>query len=361
VSVDVDTAGLISWAKTKYGVELDPHELHGNAQDVRKRVASRLEAAAYDAIEGANLSGLAAFTAPEYGATQLAEWVKNKFGFEVSASELIKASKGQTPGVTPDSMIMAKAEELYERREIEYPVEFGMDMTQQLMRMNPQEGAAHFIAWANTKYKLGWTMDIFKTNSPQQVKAELIKASELQYAEKRLEADVAKATATKTDDELAAFFKERFELGLPDTMRYLTGEERANAIRSRIENLLRGELLHFERTILLDTLDTSWKDHLYAMDQLRDTINFRAFSQSDPRIEYKREGSQMFKSMLQSVRDRITDYVFKARITPGGGGGGGGMPRRAPAPMAPPRSVPNVAPAGTPLSGGGMISGPGLA
>jgi preprotein translocase subunit SecA len=50
----------------------------------------------------------------------------------------------------------------------------------------------------------------------------------------------------------------------------------------------------FERTILLDTLDQRWKDHLYAMDQLRDAINFRAFSQQDPRIEYKREGSHMF-------------------------------------------------------------------
>lgn len=355
VSVDMDTAGLESWAKSKYGVVLDPHDLHGSVQEVRKRVASRLEEAAYASIAAANLDGLSAFVTPEYGAQQMSQWVKKKFGFEVAGEDLLRAKRAGDPEKSPESLVLAKAEELYKRREIEYPVDFGMEMTQQLMRMNPQEGAAHFVSWANTKYKLNWTLEVFKTHTPQQVKQELLKASEAQYAENKLESDVARATATKTDAELEAFFKDRFGLGLPDSMRYLQGEERDNAIRSRIENLLRGELLHFERTILLDTLDTSWKDHLYAMDQLRDTINFRAFSQNDPRIEYKREGSQMFKDMLQSVRDRITDYVFKARITAGGGGPSGQAPARR---AVPPRAT---APAGAPLGGGGLISGPGLA
>ena len=55
-----------------------------------------------------------------------------------------------------------------------------------------------------------------------------------------------------------------------------------------------------ERLVLLDTLDTTWKDHLYQMDQLRDSIGFRAFSQQDPRIEYKREGQRQFLAMMES-------------------------------------------------------------
>jgi preprotein translocase subunit SecA len=114
-----------------------------------------------------------------------------------------------------------------------------------------------------------------------------------------------------------------------------------------MENMLRSELLYFERSILLETLDGSWKDHLYAMDQLRDSISFRAFSQNDPRIEYKKEGSHMFAGMLKTVRERVTEYVFKAKINPVP------APRPAPAPQRPPMG-----------GGGGMMTsgivGPGL-
>src|SRR5262249_54419763 len=150
--------------------------------------------------------------------------------------------------------------------------------------------------------------------------------------ENRLEKEVEAALACKTDAELEEHFKNRFKAALPDSMKHLSEDERPDAIRSRVENILRAELLHFERTILIETLDTLWKDHLYAMDQLRDSINFRAFSQQDPRIEYKREGSHMFVNVLQNVRDRVTDHIFKARLTPMAAPRGG-MPASATPPM----------------------------
>ncbi len=173
------------------------------------------------------------------------------------------------------------------------------------------------------------------------------------------EKEIEAALECKTDGALEAHLKERFSAPMPETMRYLEGKERTDAIKARIENILRAELLHFERTLCLDTLDSAWKDHLYAMDQLRDSINFRAFSQQDPRIEYKKEGSQMFLGMMETVKARITDYIFKARIAPpmggqggGFGGGGGGGPRSpGPRPMMPRGAEPMIS------SG---ITGPGL-
>src|SRR5690606_3116978 len=141
-------------------------------------------------------------------------------------------------------------------------------------------------------------------------------------------------------------------------------EEREQAVRSRVESVLRAELLYFERTMLLEVLDSIWKDHLYAMDQLRGSISFRAVSQQDPRIEYKREGSRLFKNMHEAIRDKITDYVFKLKLSPrlpGAGGPGG--------PMRPAQARPAVA-TGTGTSAdlypapaspvGGMIMGPGI-
>jgi preprotein translocase subunit SecA len=346
VAVDFDSQGLINWARTRFNVTLEPAELREGGAEERRKVRDLLVHAAHQAVEDADLSALDQFTVPNYGALQLVQWVKNKFGFEVSVDDIVRGLKADDELQRPAAVILRKAEELYRAREIEYPVEFAMELTHMMMRQSPAEGAANLVAWANMRFRLGWTMEVFKTHTPQKVKQDLLAASERHFAEGKIEKDIADAQATRTDEELDAFFKEKYGAGLPDTMRHLPADERRDAIRSRIENLLRSELLYFERTILLDTLDQQWRDHLYAMDQLRDSINFRAFSQNDPRIEYKREGSHMFKGMLQNVRDRVTDYVFKAKLTPQ-------APRARPQ-QAPPRAPAALGPFG------GTITGPGM-
>jgi preprotein translocase subunit SecA len=50
------------------------------------------------------------------------------------------------------------------------------------------------------------------------------------------------------------------------------------------------------------------------MDQVRESIGFRSFSQLDPRIEFKREGSRLFAEMFEHIQDRVTDLVFKAKM-----------------------------------------------
>ena len=82
----------------------------------------------------------------------------------------------------------------------------------------------------------------------------------------------------------------------------------------KIKQVQRAELAQLERTVLLQIFDGVWKDHLYQMDQARESIGFRSFSQLDPRIEYKREGARLFDEMFVHVQDRVTDLVFKAKM-----------------------------------------------
>jgi preprotein translocase subunit SecA len=368
ISVDFDSAGLINWARTRFGVEIDAAQLREGGEDERRRVRDMLAAAAERAIDAADLSGLDVYAAKDYGATQFAEWVQRKFAFQIDPAEVAKAHRHPDDGVTPASLVMKKAEELYKKREIEYPVDFAMEMTSVIMRQGGlQEGAANLVAWANGRFGLDWKLDVFKLG-PQKIKQDLLDASTKFVSENTLEKEVATAQACKTDAELEEHFKNRFKMPMPESMRYLEGEERTDAIRSRVENTLRAELLHFERTIVIETLDSMWKDHLYAMDQLRDSINFRAFSQQDPRIEYKREGSHMFVGVLQNVRDRVTDYIFKAKLSPTAPqamGGGGPMPSMgrpaAPRPLTMPvGAVAAPRATGAPSMGFSAITGPGL-
>ncbi len=71
------------------------------------------------------------------------------------------------------------------------------------------------------------------------------------------------------------------------------------------------QLRHIERMLLLQTIDSKWKDHLYSMDQLKEGISLRSFAQRDPLIEYKREGFEMFQAMYDSIHQEVVEMIFK--------------------------------------------------
>ena len=66
-----------------------------------------------------------------------------------------------------------------------------------------------------------------------------------------------------------------------------------------------------ERMVLLEIVDSAWKDHLLAMDYLRSAVGQRGMAQLDPKVEYKREGMRMFEGLWVSIGERVTDLVFR--------------------------------------------------
>jgi preprotein translocase subunit SecA len=70
-------------------------------------------------------------------------------------------------------------------------------------------------------------------------------------------------------------------------------------------------LRRLEKMLLLHVIDSKWKDHLYAMDQLKDGISLRSYAQRDPLIEYKKEGFHMFQMMYSSINQEVVEIIFK--------------------------------------------------
>jgi len=70
----------------------------------------------------------------------------------------------------------------------------------------------------------------------------------------------------------------------------------------------------FERSICLHILDTQWKDHLYAMDRLREGIGLRAFGQKDPLVEYQHEGYLLFSEMIARIKAETLEFLFKVTM-----------------------------------------------
>jgi preprotein translocase subunit SecA len=68
---------------------------------------------------------------------------------------------------------------------------------------------------------------------------------------------------------------------------------------------------HLERMVLLQVVDSRWKDHLYGMDSLREGIGLRAYGQRDPLVEYQHEGYAMFMDMIDRIKEETLEYLFK--------------------------------------------------
>ncbi|MFM9958813.1 MAG: preprotein translocase subunit SecA [Phycisphaerales bacterium] len=378
-AVERDAKGLSEWAERRFGLTITPNEID---KEPVKRVRDRLDDAAERKIDEADLSGLSRFMGKNYGAGELAKWLKETLDMTFTAEEI--GAKENDEQVM--EMILAKVRENYAKRENEYPVEFTMDMAMMMARQNPAQAMAFLSDWAIKRVgQTDWTPDRVKSTPPNKVRDELIAAYKVFVESGRMEKAVQEAIAIKDDDALEALLRDRYNSTFPLWIKRLKGEERDNAVRSRVEGFLRAELLQFERFVLLEVLDNAWKDHLYAMDQTRDAIGFRAFSQQDPRIEFKREGSRLYKEMQGKVRDRVSEYVFKMRLRPqmpppqapmqnqmqapmmAQPPGGPGAPSRPAMPAAngaaaalPGAGAPGRPPTVLNLGGAGTISGPGF-
>ncbi len=71
---------------------------------------------------------------------------------------------------------------------------------------------------------------------------------------------------------------------------------------------------HFEKAVMLQTLDSQWKEHLASMDYLRQGIHLRGYAQKNPKQEYKREAFAMFSGMLDSIKREVIGLLSKVQI-----------------------------------------------
>ncbi|MEW6098155.1 MAG: preprotein translocase subunit SecA [Pseudomonadota bacterium] len=84
--------------------------------------------------------------------------------------------------------------------------------------------------------------------------------------------------------------------------------------RSKVERVGREQFVQFERMVLLQSLDSHWREHLAALDYLRQGIHLRGYAQKNPKQEYKREAFELFAQMLDAVKMEVTRLLLTVRI-----------------------------------------------
>ena len=89
----------------------------------------------------------------------------------------------------------------------------------------------------------------------------------------------------------------------------------AKSVYKARQSLVPDEVIReFERFVILRTIDEKWKDHLYAMDQLREGINLRAYGQKNPLLEYKSEGFKMFQEVMEDMNSITVQRLFRTQL-----------------------------------------------
>ena len=91
-------------------------------------------------------------------------------------------------------------------------------------------------------------------------------------------------------------------------------EDFREAYSRRLETYGEEALGALERFLMLNSIDSKWKEHLYLMDALRSGINLRGYAQVDPKNEYKREGLARFEELLHHIADDVTNYILRVEM-----------------------------------------------
>ncbi len=124
-------------------------------------------------------------------------------------------------------------------------------------------------------------------------------------------------------DGLLDWYKQKFDIKVDlkehnietkENIEDLLLDTASKAYEDKEKEIGEEELRKIEQILLLEKVDTKWKDHLYAMDHLKSGIGLRGYAQVDPKIEYKREALIMFETMMSSIREEVTDLIFKLRV-----------------------------------------------
>jgi preprotein translocase subunit SecA len=100
----------------------------------------------------------------------------------------------------------------------------------------------------------------------------------------------------------------------PDDLVELAQERVRKAYDERERAFTEPVMRQIERVVMLQTLDSLWKDHLLAMDHLKEGIGLRGYAQKNPLYEYQKEGFSMFEAMMRVMQEDVVEKAFSVQL-----------------------------------------------
>ena len=282
---DWNWEALAKFANTRWHLAIRDRELK---QVGRDQLDTFLLEKATAAIAKVDLSAGREFLEADYGVRAACAWVKNKFGIELPVE-----SVRDLPLEEFKKLVYEKAEAAYHEKEVEYPVMAG------LSHFTTRDAGGHkrydregLVEWARKRFDVDLDLEDLKNRQRDEIRALLIEHSR-RFAEKTIDPQGEVESRLKqvfdgqtlSPKALHAALEDGRLKGLsdwlnqdlnyplsPEAMTRMNPEILKNFMASAVEAKYRPEMQKLERALLLNLLDTAWKDHLLVMDHLRDSV-----------------------------------------------------------------------------------------
>jgi preprotein translocase subunit SecA len=319
---------LAKWANTRWGLNLRDRDLKKVGRD---ELAEFLLEKVHEAVGSIDLSTCARYLEPHYGVQTTCAWLRDKFGVGLAAEKFDGDDSPQLIELAHQRAIGA-----YDQRESEYPVLAGLYRFSVRGAGGQKQGfqREELVEWAQRRFAAELSLDDLKNKQREEIRQVLVEHSRRNNeranqvaaeARQRVEQLFESGAGESSLATLGSVAGQNGKLsGLTDWLHETCGSEisseelakldRESAWRrvsQAVEDHFRPEMRRMERALLLQILDTAWKEHLLAMDHLRSSVGLRGYAQVDPKVEYKREGMRLFEAMWVSVGNYVTDLIFK--------------------------------------------------
>lgn len=314
---------LSKWANARWGLNTNDRELKKLGRDgLHEYLLER----AQEAIERADFSPVRGFLAEDFGRQSLSSWLAHQYTLNIAPEKF-----AGLPNDEVVELIFSEVKKLYEQKEVDFPVAVGMSrfLSEQAGggERYDREGLAR---WANARFQAQLSEDSFRGKARGEIQ-EILKACSARFAGNgtlmnRIDQYLDRAYGERNGEEtrnapakepkvLAELMQwANQELKWEPTAEEILPLPRDEARRKfahAVETRYRPELREAERSLVLEVLDTAWKDHLYYMDHLRQGIGLVGYAQKDPKVEYKREGMKAFEGMWKGIAQQVTGSIFR--------------------------------------------------
>lgn len=321
---DWNWGALAKWLNVRYGTNFSVNDLK---KIPREEMDEKLIARAVERLSALDLSEGAAFLHGDYGLKMLASWMQMKFGIQVDIVEF----RQREPADIGEELIKA-AELAYARKEAQFPVlagltRFGRRTSETSYELNQPA----VLAWAQDRFQVPIQEQELFGGTFQDLSNKLLEYSVQNGREGESMGDQALAQVRELFGDAESNTSAKYAAGnngaidsfrhwLEEKLKFQLESEKLSdmdeaqvtrQVLQAVDDRYHPEIRRMERQVLLQIVDSAWKDHLLAMDHLRSAISLKGYAQMDPKVEYKREGMRMYGDMWFSVGERMTDLIFR--------------------------------------------------
>ena len=325
-SEDWNWEALANVANTRWGLHLRDRDLKKLGRD---HVGEYLIEQARTNIAKVDLGDGAEFLDSQFPLKTAVAWVRHKFGLEIPL--------GEVQGLEPAAVIQLvcrRAVAAYDEKESEYPVMAGLyRFSQRTSSGPPRIDRTALAQWARQRFQVDVDLDDFKNKPRDEIRDALLNHSR---AWQQRASDAITAVRNKLDQignstraadratgrsnngalaSLSDWLQQTLDVAVPPAeLADLEQDELEARLLNAVEDRYRPEIRRMERQLVLQLVDSAWKDHLLAMDHLRSAVGLVGYAQVDPKVEYKKEGRKLFEQMWSSIAQRVTDLVFRMEL-----------------------------------------------